>query len=143
MENRMLERLSTLVPLIACLALILGCQPGDGRDSPSCPNTTDSDGDGLTDCEELELGLDPENEDTDDDGFTDADELECVSDPLDENEYCYACGWEHNDPGTYESQGNSIGDTAANSVLVDQCGDEVDLWDFTGKYYLIYLTAAW
>jgi len=136
-----------------CLALLLGCQPtnSDGdclsdreeAELGTDPELSDSDGDGIDDCEELELGLDPTLGDSDGDGFSDADEIACVSDPLDGDEVCYACGWAHNDPGTYVSSGNSIGDTADNSTLIDQCGEAVDLWDFSGKYYILYLTAAW
>ena len=42
--------------------------------------------------------------DSDGDGFADADEVDCVSDPADANEQCYACGWEHNDPGNISYQ---------------------------------------
>ena len=46
---------------------------------------SDSDGDGLTDDQEAELGTDPLDEDTDGDGLTDADEVERGTDPLDED----------------------------------------------------------
>lgn len=42
----------------------------------------DSDGDGLTDAEELELGTDPKNPDTDGDGLQDGQEIAFGSDPL-------------------------------------------------------------
>lgn len=45
---------------------------------------TDSDGDGLTDAEERELGTDPNDADTDDDGLTDGQEVnQHDTDPLD------------------------------------------------------------
>ncbi len=43
----------------------------------------DSDGDGLTDGQEAELGTDPFNPDTDGDGFNDGDEVANGTDPLD------------------------------------------------------------
>ena len=46
-------------------------------------SSLDSDLDGLTDLEEVELGLDPENEDTDGDTMSDAFELSNNFDPLD------------------------------------------------------------
>jgi cysteine-rich repeat protein len=46
-------------------------------------NTLDSDGDGLTDREEAELGTDPNNSDSDADGVGDADEVEAGTDPND------------------------------------------------------------
>lgn len=103
----------------------------------------DSDGDGLDDCTEQEMGTDPENTDSDGDGFSDADELDCVSNPIDADEQCYACGWEHNDPGNLVSNGSSVGDVIASVDLVDQCGEMVDLWDFHGEYHVLYMTAAW
>jgi len=43
----------------------------------------DSDGDGLTDSEEVNIGTDPNNPDTDGDGISDGDEVNAGSDPLD------------------------------------------------------------
>ena len=103
----------------------------------------DSDSDGLNDCEEQELGTNPDSSDSDGDGFTDADEVDCVSNPADANEQCYACGWEHNDPGNLVSTGNEYGDVVANLQLPDQCEEVVDLWDFHGEYHILFMTAAW
>ena len=142
-----------LVLAASCLLLLAACDPpnSDGdcmtdaeeEELGTDPDSLDSDGDGLDDCQEIDLGTDPTADDSDEDGFTDAEELDCISNPLDDEEVCYACGWAHNDPGTLESDGNNVGDTVANVVLADQCGDLVDLWDLSGKYYLLYLTAAW
>lgn len=47
------------------------------------PDTTDTDGDGLTDAQEAELGTDPAVPDTDDDGIPDGDEVNVNrTDPL-------------------------------------------------------------
>jgi hypothetical protein len=45
----------------------------------------DSDGDGLTDVQEIMIGTDPFNPDTDGDGFSDGVEVASGSDPLDPN----------------------------------------------------------
>src|SRR5690606_13336778 len=50
--------------------------------APPDPNA-DTDGDGLTDAQEAELGTDPHKPDTDGDGYDDGDEGAAGSDPLD------------------------------------------------------------
>ncbi len=56
--------------------------------SPKCPlvngkrSTCDTDGDGLNDCEEFEIGTDPELVDTDGDGIPDGVEFRVGMDPL-------------------------------------------------------------
>ncbi len=137
-----------------CLTLIvaavaLGCSggvPNSDSASPStetCDAAADTDGDGLDDCAEADLGTDPSEPDTDGDGLTDGEEVSCVSDPLDAGEQCYACGWPHGDPGGLASTGSAEGDVVANLVFADQCGDTVELWDFAGQYSVVFLTAAW
>ena len=135
------------------LLLAVGCAPAneDGdcmnatqeAEHGTSDSATDTDGDGLDDCEEMVQGTDPTTDDSDGDGLTDLEEIECVSDPMDADEQCYACGWEHGNPGNLVSDGNEVGDTIADVDLVDQCGESVPLWDFTGKYYILFLTAAW
>ena len=51
------------------LVTLIGCDTKLNCDA-------DSDGDGLDDCTEQEMGTDPENTDSDGDGFSDADELD-------------------------------------------------------------------
>jgi hypothetical protein len=130
---------------LCVLSLLLSCAKEKSVEAEEdvCSETSDVDGDGLNECDELALGTDPYNEDTDGDGFADSEELDCVSNPLDPDEKCYACGWEHNDPGDLESTGNGVGDVMDSISLVDQCGEMVDLWDFYGEYHVLYLTAAW
>jgi hypothetical protein len=54
------------------------------RDCRVCHQAdVDSDGDGLTDLEELAIGTDPTDSDTDDDGLTDLEEVNAGTDPLD------------------------------------------------------------
>jgi hypothetical protein len=90
-----------------------------GAESGGCDSATDTDGDGISDCDELDLGTDPELADTDDDGFDDGTEIDCDSDPNDPEEVCSTCGWPHNDPGDLVSTGSDEGDVIANLTLVD------------------------
>lgn len=134
---------------IAAFLLLIACgeEPGDagksGTGDAACDPAADSDGDGLDDCAEADLGTDADDADSDGDGISDGDEVDCVSDPLDAAEPCYACGWQHNDPGDIQSSGAALGDTIENLAFVDQCGDDVDLYDFAGSYTLAFMTAAW
>ena len=105
--------------------------------------TADSDGDGLDDCAEAELGTDASVADSDGDGLSDGEEADCVSDPLDADEQCYACGWRHADPGNIEPTGARIGDVVENLPFTDQCGEAVDLHDFADQYSILFMTAAW
>lgn len=55
----------------------------NGSNAISSTNDLDSDGDGLSDEEEMRLGTDPFNPDTDGDGYPDGLEVALGSDPLD------------------------------------------------------------
>lgn len=126
--------------------LLLACTPkGDAVD----PNL-DSDGDGLKDVEETELGSDPFNEDSDGDGYLDPWEVAEGSDPTDEASLIYAGGWPYNpakddivDPGFEGS--SRRGETVPRFVLKDQFNDDVDIYDFAfqGKPIIIDLSGEW
>ena len=121
------------------LALLLACGPTSGE----CDASADLDGDGLDDCSEQDLGTDPAVADSDGDGSSDLEEQECGTSPLDLSEFCYACGWEHDDPGTFSGSGAEVGDTVDNLEFFDQCGDPVELYDFSGRWNILFMTAAW
>tara|TARA_Y100001968_G_C19423922_1_gene753282 strand:+ start:142 stop:873 length:732 start_codon:yes stop_codon:yes gene_type:complete len=98
----------------------------------------DSDGDGLTDVIEAELGTDPTLADTDADGYTDSQERHAGTDALDPASLIYAGGWPYNinkdsiaDPGW--DQETSEGLLVPRFRALDQFGDEVDLYDFAGQ----------
>jgi cytochrome c peroxidase len=59
------------------LLLLLACAPVD-----VCQESPDLDGDGLSDCQEAELGGDPMLVDSDGEGFDDGEAPDCSSDPL-------------------------------------------------------------
>ena len=116
-----LVRLTVAIPVVA-LALT-GCLFG----------AKDSDGDGLTDKEEEELGLDPENSDSDGDGLDDADEIENGADPLnpdsdgdglnDGDEIAYGT-----DPNVVDSDGDTYGDG-------DEINEETNPADADARIY--------
>ena len=137
-----------LIPLalfaISCAEAKTGDELGHSSDvdDESCDPTLDGDGDGLDDCTEEELGLDPTSDDTDGDGIVDGMEMDCGSSPLDATEACYECGWGRHNPGNIQSTGSDYGDVMDNISLVDQCGEMVDIYDFAGEYHILYMTAA-
>ena len=145
------------IGLLSGMSLLLACSGGDSDKSTSDDTSGasaddtagadcsdgDTDGDGLTGCDEVALGTDPDVADSDGDGVSDGDEAACVSDPLDASEQCYACGWPHRDPGDLGTPGAEVGDTIANLAITDQCGEEVKLWDFAEEYHILFMTAEW
>ena len=134
-----MKTLAVALPLL----LALSCAKTEDGDEFTCSENSDADEDGINECEEKELGTNPNKADTDGDGFSDAEEVERVSDPTDPDEQPYACGWAHNDPGNLESTGSEVGDVMNSVSLVDQCGEMVDLWDFYGEYHVLYMTSGW
>jgi len=130
-----------------------GGAPGGGGDGGG--GDVDSDGDGLTDAEENEIGTDPDNIDSDGDGFSDGEEWEEGSDPTDgtDTPFAYTGGWPVNsdsvkddiaDPG-WSRSGLREGDVMWRFEGVDQFGEVVDIYDYAyqGKDIIIDLSGAW
>ena len=158
---------------VLALVVLLGCSFGDAEEEDKDgTESVDSDGDGLSDSQESELGTDPSSADSDDDSIEDADEVELGTDPLaadsDEDGYLdawevaegsdptdaeskiYTGGWPYNpnkdaieDPGFSGSAAE--GETLPRFAWVDQFGDTVDIYDFAGqgKPVVIDLSGAW
>ncbi len=157
------------LPLVACAVQETAPdQPQNTDPYAYCkdanPQYVDTDGDKLSDCDELALKTDPKKADTDGDGLDDLKEVQCVSNPLDKNELCYKCGWFHNDPKNLASNGKAEGNVIGNMKLSDQCGETISLWDFANtamsptnvwaklvkgfngpkpEYHILFMTAAW
>ena len=75
--------------------VVSGCGPTEldvGWEGGSDPSV-DTDGDGLTDAEERELGSDPAKVDTDGDGWEDGVEDGYHTDPADASDHPYTGGW--------------------------------------------------
>jgi hypothetical protein len=108
------------------------------------PDDDDSDGDGLTDGEEVDLGTDPQEEDSDGDGQADGEEVDNNSDPTDETSRFYIGGYDIDKcDGTPPSTGYGIGEVVGDFELLDQHGDMVKLSDFCNKVVLIEASAFW
>ncbi|MBA2319971.1 MAG: hypothetical protein H0V89_02345 [Deltaproteobacteria bacterium] len=123
--------------------LVTGCfaQVELGGGTASDPDT---DGDGLTDAQEAELGLDPASNDSDGDTFPDGDEVAANADPLDPDHHPYAGGWPIAACRTdIVETGNQVGDVAANFKLTDAFGDTVHLYDFCDRTVLLIYAAFW
>lgn len=114
------------------------------------PSMSDSDGDTLNDGDEVELGTDPAATDSDGDGYEDADEVTEGSDPTDAESMIYIGGWPYNpnkdsieDPG-WDGEPES-GSTLPHFEMVDQFGEMVDIYDFAqpGKYVILDISARW
>ncbi|MBQ6245509.1 MAG: hypothetical protein IJK04_01485, partial [Kiritimatiellae bacterium] len=102
------------------------------------PTVADSDGDGVSDGEEVSMGANPADMDTDGDGLTDGEELDLGTDPLDPDtdDDGYPDFWEaYNgfdpiDPADGASDADDDGLTFAQEYL--DHGTAPDYWDSDG-----------
>ena len=115
----------------ALTALLLAC-------SGAAPVDDSGPGGDTLDCSGEDLGAD-----SDGDGWTDCEELDCASDPSDDASACYACGWSSGDPGDLTSDGAAEGDVIRNVTLYDACEEQIPIWDFAGAYRLLVVTTGW
>jgi len=120
-------------------AILAGCGPahvdithGDKASS------VDTDGDGLTDVEEEEMGTDPLSTDTDEDGWTDGVEDNSHTDPTDPEDHPYEGGWPI-DACRYdlEPTGMTQGDIINDVTLLDQYGEELRIHDLCNHVIMI------
>lgn len=88
---------------------------GDTNTAGANPSTIDSDGDGLSDAEELRLGTDPHNSDTDGDTIGDGTELRLNTNPRLADSDGDGVGdkieiWTHTDPNNPDTDGDGFSD---------------------------------
>ena len=110
----------------------------------------DSDGDGLNDGFEVQIGTSPTNPDSDGDGAGDAFEVLAYFRPDDAADKPFVGGWPRG-PLPSDSEWASLSaesgwelyDFSGGWSLVDQYGDEVELRDFYGQVVLISIAAEW
>jgi thiol-disulfide isomerase/thioredoxin len=128
--------------------LLSACTPT--QEEKIDPNL-DSDGDGVMDVEEMDLGSDPDNVDSDSDGYEDGWEVEEGSDPASDESRIYTGNWPYQpdkdsiDSVDFVAAYNRIGDLFPREKLMDQFGDMVDLYDFAGhgKPVIVDISATW
>ena len=105
----------------------------------------DSDGDGLTDAEEEELGLDPNSADTDMDGFTDSEEVDAGTDGA----VCWdvPTGWSQCQglaaADGVKKTGYGVGDTVGSFPGIDQNGETIEFYQFYSQIVVLDLSAGW
>ncbi|MCB9778887.1 MAG: redoxin domain-containing protein, partial [Alphaproteobacteria bacterium] len=129
---------------------------GSGGGGGGGSSSGDADGDGLTDAEEADLGTDPGDPDSDGDGVDDGDEVAAGTSPTNPYSHEYAEGGynvgdcaEPPDADSPSGANNGYaatwdeGDVVANSTLVDQHGQDVDLYSFCGQHIMIAFGAMW
>jgi hypothetical protein len=111
------------IVFLAVLGMVFMCC-SDGGDGTESPDLSDSTADVQTD-------------DVQPDGGVDSEELDSDA------ESTAPCQWDLANPGDLVATGAEDGYVVDNATFVDQCNNTVDLWDFAGKYRVIFLTAAW
>jgi len=99
----------------------------------------DTDGDGLPDWREYQLGSDPEQPDTDGDTYRDGVEFDSFTDPTDADDHPYEGGWPI-DACRHDTFGD---DTAQDFALIDQFGETVRLHDFCDHVVLLVGCTSW
>ena len=144
------------------LAILAGCETevpdsdGDGlnddqeADLGTDPDNADSDGDTIEDGDEHDAGLDPTNVDTDGDSYQDNWEQTEGTDPLSADSVIYEGAWPYNpDKAQYESRGWNgtvgVGDELPYFAFLDQFGDMLSIYDLAdqGKPVMIDVSAMW
>lgn len=108
------------------------------------PESTDTDGDGLTDEVETEMGIDPTLSDTDGDGFDDGVETEGNTNPADADDKPCAGGWAKDAcREDLEGTGYGVGDISEDWSMPDQFGEQVRLHDFCDRVVYLVFAAFW
>ena len=145
---------------IAATALgLTGCIDSDGdgltngeeRDLGTDPDVADTDGDGVSDGEEVDLGIDPLVVDSDGDGYSDGDEVAEGSDPADEDDMIFEGGFPYNPSAVDDCDDNDfsgraeVGDLLPCGTFINQWDEDYNLWHMQGsaEYMVIDVSAVW
>lgn len=136
--------------LLPALVLLAACT--DRVEPPDL--SLDTDGDTLTNGEELARGTDPFEPDSDGDGYLDGHEVFNGTDPLDAGDRIYRGRWPYwHDKDTMRSRqlegwSPELGGRLPRFTATDHFGETVDLYDFAGpdqphEYLLIDVCVEW
>ena len=124
----------------------------DDDDSVGWPNDDDdddggdqdSDGDGLTDAFEFQIGTDPNSIDTDGDGYSDSDEHLNYFFADDSTDWPYVGGYPRQAiPENLSSGGFGVGSVPYNFEDTDQHGQALQFHRFYGNVVVVELAAEW
>jgi len=133
----------------------VGDSDGDGLDRDqelalgTDPKNPDSDGDGLSDGEEVsDFGTNPLAADSDGDGYDDAEEVNAGSDP--NNGFNWPegdCNWpDFSDEAAaagVEGTGWALGDVIPNFTLIDRHDQPLNLYQYYGFVIVLDVSAGW
>jgi thiol-disulfide isomerase/thioredoxin len=156
-----MSRSKTSLLAILALGLTMGCKATDDGEMDM---GADNDGDGISNGDELEIGTDPENADTDGDGFDDAREWQDGTNPNYEYSHSYTGDYRigfcetppestgptlaqtYTDPDSGTSVNYSVlqnGDVPENFIMMDQNGEDLNLYSFCGRQVMVVVSAGW
>ena len=127
-----------------------GLTDAEEADLGTDPELADTDADGLTDFEEVEAGTDPLLVDSDGDTYSDFDEVNYGTDPLDPEDRIYIGYWPYNAnkdqiEGLAFGQSVGVGDVIGHFIGPDPNEQDVDLYDFAGQGVntIVDVSAGW
>jgi len=156
-----LGRLMQILGLLLIASSLVGCVTGrrrgggDDDDSSSKDDDDavggddddgggDSDGDGLSDSFEGQIGTDPHDVDSDGDGAADGVEYLSYFFPDDASDWPYLGDYPRQPiPRSLSSGGSGLGSVPANFTSSDQHGQAISLHRFYGNVVVIELAAEW
>ena len=141
--------LIALLPLalVACDADDDGLSNSEEEELGTDPEVADTDGDGLSDFDEVEThGTDPLVADMDEDGFDDGEEIAAGTDPSDWMSYERTTDGRWPDLSGY-AEGTparwAVGERVPDFTATDQFGQQITLEQFYGNVILVDFGAGW